>query len=178
MYRVRIIRNCLAIVGARLTVLFFALVIIAQLFAASEASAAVKIEGSSDALLLTAEDSSIRDVLVALSAQFNLTYTSMIELNGAIAGTYSGNLRSVLGRVLDGYDYVALVSTDGVELKVWASSGAIAHPTMLPPPPNLTAAASQVVSAVPPGIPFSVPKQAPPPPPPGQISVNSGANGR
>jgi hypothetical protein len=164
MYRVRVIRNCLAIVGARLAVLFFALAIIAPSFAASEASAAVKIEGSSDALLLTAEDSSIHDVLVALSAQFNLTYSSMIELNGAIAGTYSGNLRSVLDRVLDGYDYVALVSTDGIELKVWASSGAIAHPTMLPPPPNLTATVSQAVSGVPPGIPISVHKQAPPPP--------------
>jgi hypothetical protein len=88
-------------------------------------------------------------------------------LNGAIAGTYSGNLRSVLDRVLDGYDYVALVSTDGIELKVWASSGAIAHPTMLPPPPNLTATVSHAVSGVPPGIPISVRKQAPPPPLPG-----------
>jgi hypothetical protein len=145
------------------------------LFTASEASAAVKIEGSSDALLLTAEDSSIRDVLSALSAQFNLTYASMVELNGTIAGTYSGTLQSVLRRILDGYDYVALVSADRIELKVWASSGANAHPTALPPPPNLTAAANQVGPPAGP-IPGPGPRQPPPPPPRGPDLANSGAS--
>jgi hypothetical protein len=174
MFRPHAACNCLASLGARLATSFFTLIIMVPLFTASEASAAVKIEGSSDALLLTAEDSSIRDVLSALSAQFNLTYASMVELNGTIAGTYSGTLQSVLRRILDGYDYVALVSADRIELKVWASSGANAHPTALPPPPNLTAAANQVGPPAGP-IPGPGPRQ-PPPPPRGPDLANSGAS--
>ena len=67
-------------------------------------SAKIEVAGQWDALRLTAEDASIDEILAALSAKFNLTYSSEPQLDRTVAGAYSGTLQQVMGRVLDGYD--------------------------------------------------------------------------
>ena len=99
-------------------------------------SAKIEVEGQLDALRLTAEDASIDEILAALSDKFNLTYSSEPQLNRIVAGAYSGTLQQVMGRVLDGYDYVVNVSVEHIELKVLSRSGSVAKPSMLPPPPS------------------------------------------
>ncbi len=158
--------------GARATVAFTWPAIIAVLISTmpGPASAKTEIEGRADAVHLSAEDASISEVLAALSAQFNLTYTPAPELDRAVAGVYSGTLQQLLGRILDGYDYVTKTSVDGIELKVLGRSGSIARPSGLPPPPSLATATSQIPTPPPvfnPG----------PPGMPGQMSVNSRAAG-
>jgi hypothetical protein len=61
------------------------------------------VEGQSDAVRITAKDASISEVLAALSAQLNLKYTFLPELDHPIEGVYSGSLQQVLARILDGY---------------------------------------------------------------------------
>jgi len=107
------------------------------------ASAKTEVEGRSDAVHLSAEDASVNEVLAALSARFNLTYTPAPELDRAVAGVYSGTLQQVLARILDGYDYVANFSVNGIELKVLGRSGLIARPSDVPPLPGSATAASQ-----------------------------------
>ncbi len=103
-------------------------------------SAKIEVAGQWDALRLTAEDASIDEILAALSAKFNLTYSSAPQLDRTVAGAYSGTLQQVMGRVLDGYDYVVNVSGERIELKVLSRSGSVAKPSMLPPPPSQAAA--------------------------------------
>jgi hypothetical protein len=108
------------------------------------ASAKIEVEGQSDALRLTAEDASIDEVLTALSAKFNLTYSSEPELDRTVAGAYSGTLQQVMGRILDGYDYVVNVSVERIELKVLGRSASVAKPSALPPAPSQTASPAPI----------------------------------
>src|SRR6266568_8741129 len=95
--------------SARLTVDFIWPALIAALLSAmpAPASAKIEVEGQSDTVRLMAEDASLNEVLAALSAKFNLTYTSEPELDRVVAGAYLGTLQQVLARILIGYDYVA-----------------------------------------------------------------------
>jgi len=138
-------------VGARLMMALIWRAMIAVLVSTVQAPALAKteIEGLSDAVRLSAEDASVNEVLAALSARFNLTYTPAPELNRAVAGVYSGTLQQVLARILDGYDYVANVSVNGIELKVLGRSGSIARPSDVPPPPGPATAASQAPPVTP-----------------------------
>jgi hypothetical protein len=99
-----------------------------------QSSAKIEIEGQSDALRLTAEDASIDEVLAALSAKCNLTYSSEPELDRIVVGSYSGTLQQVVGRILEGYDYVVNVSVERIELKILSRSASVAKPSTLPPP--------------------------------------------
>src|SRR5258708_38660491 len=71
------------------------------------ASAKTEVEGRSDAVRLSAEDASVNEVLAALSARFNLTYTPAPELDRAVAGAYFGGLTPGFGRLPPGHLYVA-----------------------------------------------------------------------
>ncbi len=105
-----------------------------------KASATTKVEGKSESVSLTVEDAPIREVLAALSGKFGFTYTVAPTLNRTIEGTYSGTLRQVLGRVLDGCDYVASYSGDKLDIKILGLSGSTAHASDFAPQPTLTAA--------------------------------------
>ncbi len=117
--------------GARLMMALTWRAMIAVLVSTMQAPASAKteVEGRSDAVRLSAEDASVNEVLAALSARFNLTYTPAPE---------------VLARILDGYDYVANFSVNGSELKVLGRSGWIARPSDVPPLPGPATAASQI----------------------------------
>jgi len=101
---------------------------------------AFKSSGLDRSLRLTAEDASIDEVLAALSAKCNLTYSSEPELDRIVVGSYSGTLQQVVGRILEGYDYVVNVSVERIELKVLSRSASVAKPSTLPPPSSQSAA--------------------------------------
>ena len=86
------------------------------------------------------------------------------DVTGTVTGVYMGTLRQVLGRLLDGHDYIVTVSDDGgIELVVLGASNAVAivpaapnnngnnavriTPAAAPPP------AAQPVAAAAPGVP-------------------------
>jgi hypothetical protein len=122
--------------GARVTLAFTWRALTALLLSTMPArtSAKIEVDGQLDALRLMTEDASIGEVLAALSAKFNLTYSSEPELDRTVAGTYSGTLQHVMGRILEGYDYVINVSVERIELKVLSRSAAVAKPSTLSPP--------------------------------------------
>jgi hypothetical protein len=105
-------------------------------------AAKIEVYGQSDALRLTAEDVPISEVMAALSTKFNLTYSSEVQLDRTVVGTYSGTLLQVMRRILDGYDYVINVSVERIELKILSRSGSVAKPSTLPAPPSQAAAAT------------------------------------
>jgi hypothetical protein len=70
------------------------------------ASAVVHVEGSPAAVSVTTSRDTISNVLSTLAATFNVQYRTAIPLDAAADASYSGSLRQVISRLLDGYNYV------------------------------------------------------------------------
>jgi hypothetical protein len=70
------------------------------------ARADVRVEGDAADLRIEASDVQVADVLSALGKTLQVRVRTPIVLNKVISGTYSGSLKQVLSRVLDGYNYV------------------------------------------------------------------------
>jgi hypothetical protein len=90
------------------------------------ASAATEVRGQPAEMQLRAENASTREVLDALSAAFKLSYKLPPNIGRNVTGLYSGTLHQVLGRILDGNDYIVKVSDNGVEVVVLGASAATA----------------------------------------------------
>jgi hypothetical protein len=135
--------GCYRVAGRR-TLGFVLAALIAVVLSAmpAPASAKIEIEGRSDALRLEAQDASLEEVLAALSAKFNLTYSSEPELDRTVSGAYSGTLQQVVRRILHGYDYVLNFSVERIELNIVGESRAEAQPSRVPTPSNRAAVVS------------------------------------
>src|SRR5712691_8518976 len=66
--------------------------------------AEVHLEGSPEAVRVTASQDPIADVLSAFAATFNIQYRTAIPLDATANGTYSGSFGQVMSRLLDGYN--------------------------------------------------------------------------
>jgi len=86
------------------------------------ARAGTEVVGQLDAMQLRAEHASTSEVLAALAASFELTYRLPPNINRDLNGLYSGSLRSVLARILDGTDYFIKNADDGIEVIVLRAS--------------------------------------------------------
>jgi len=75
-----------------------------------------------------ADNARVSEVLGAISAQFKLRYPSNLDFERSVTGTYSGTLRFVLSRILDGYDYVLVFSGEQVDTKVFRTSSRADRP--------------------------------------------------
>jgi hypothetical protein len=62
----------------------------------------LRVEGNPNAVRVSARRTTIADVLFRLESAFNIRYRSSIALDQVVNGTYSGSLRYVISRVLDG----------------------------------------------------------------------------
>jgi hypothetical protein len=83
------------------------------------ASAGTEVRGTPDAVYLRAENATVGEVLAALSAKFQLKIQPHHPRPGdPISGVYTGSLRHVLMRVLDGSSYVLTYAGDGVQVKL------------------------------------------------------------
>jgi hypothetical protein len=69
-------------------------------------SDSVRVQGDPAAFRIEAHQTTIANVLFALATAFNIRYHASIALDQVLNGTYSGSLRYVISRVLDGYNYV------------------------------------------------------------------------
>ena len=86
------------------------------------AHAGTEIRGAADAMYLRVEDATLSEVLAALSNEFKLKYPSQQTVDRILSGTYSGTLRHVLTRILDGSNYIIRFSDEDIEIKVLASA--------------------------------------------------------
>jgi hypothetical protein len=107
------------------------------------------------------ENATVGEALNALSGKFKLSYKLPPTVTGTVTGVYTGTLRQVLGRLLDGHDYIVTVVDDGgIELVVLGASNAVA---IVPAASNNNAVritpaaaplpAEQPVAAAAPGVP-------------------------
>jgi hypothetical protein len=117
----------------------------------SVAKAAADVQGEINSVQLRAENASTREVLDALAAKFGLRYKLTVHIGREVGGSYSGTLRQVLARVLDGTDYVVQVNGDGIKVTVFGPSGATAvaangQPPGLPPGGASSSAAQPAAS--------------------------------
>ena len=97
---------------------------------ATIARAEVHVEGDPTAVRVTTSQDAISDVLSALAAALKVKYRSSIRLDARANETYSGSLREVVARLLDGYNYVIKKNQDTIEIVVIGQRGekAIAVP--------------------------------------------------
>jgi hypothetical protein len=102
--------------------------------------AEMRVRGSPEAVRIEARDSSVAEILSALSSAFNMRYQSSANLDKRLSGTYTGPLSRVLARILDGYNFV--VKTD---------NGTLAVTVLGPPNGGAAPAASSAVRVVPAG---------------------------
>jgi hypothetical protein len=105
--------------------------------ATTPALAEMRVRGSPEAVRIEARDSSVAEILSALSSAFNMHYQSSANLDKRLSGIYAGPLSRVLTRILDGYNFV--VKTD---------NGSIAVTVFGPPNTGAAPAASSAVRVV------------------------------
>jgi hypothetical protein len=108
------------------------------------ARAEVHIEGGPEAVRVTASHEAVANILAAFAARFNIKYHSAISLDAAADGVYSGSLRQVISRLLDGCNYVIKSDKDTFEILVLDKNGATA--IAAPQPRPIPARSQGVVS--------------------------------
>jgi hypothetical protein len=84
----------------------------------ASALAAAQVSGNPQAVSITAQNTSIEEILSVLSHEFSVHYNSSVNLERRLTGTYQGSLQRVLTRVLEGYNFVIKMSDDRTELTV------------------------------------------------------------
>src|ERR1700688_849425 len=109
-----------------------ALAIILTYGVPATAGAEVRIEGNAAAVHVSTSQDTIADVLSALGAAFKLHYRTAVPLNATTGPTYSGSLRQVIARILDGYNYLVKVDRETTEIIVLGSRGQVAIPSTTP----------------------------------------------
>jgi hypothetical protein len=95
----------------------------------------VRVRGDAAAVRLDARRSTIADVLAALNTSFDMSYSSWVVLDEEINGTYTGSLRRVIARVLDGYNYVIKQDNAKLDIIVLGKRGERAVPVAAPTDP-------------------------------------------
>lgn len=91
--------------------------------APAAAFAAPQVSGSSQAVSINAQNSSIKDVLSTLVQKFNLQFQSSTNLDKQLTGTYHGPLLQVVNRLLEGYNFIIRSNQDRLEVTVLGISG-------------------------------------------------------
>jgi len=71
----------------------------------NSAHAEVRVRGSIDNVRLEASDATVAEILAALRTRFDVHFRGTTP-SRHLTGTYTGTLRGILARILDGYDYV------------------------------------------------------------------------
>jgi hypothetical protein len=78
----------------------------------------VQVGGKPEAVHIEASDVTLREVLDALQANFNLGYRSDDLLDTRMTGTFDGPLRQVVARILGGYDFAMKITPQGIDVLI------------------------------------------------------------
>ncbi len=97
--------------------------LIVTVLSAAPPRAETLIEGDSSGVRVKAQDATLQEVLTALGTSFGVQYRTSSDLGRPITGTYTGRLRDVVVRLLDGYDYVLRNSDNHLDIVVVDTAG-------------------------------------------------------
>ena len=103
-----------------------ATIVIALVPGPGSARAETKISGSTDAVTIDAQNSTVEEILAALGHEFDVHIISKANLKRQVTGTYGGSLRRVLVEVLEGYNTVVKSNLGRVEVTIFASDSSSA----------------------------------------------------
>ena len=90
---------------------------------AQYAHAEVRVSGGADAVVIETRGASLEEVLKALQGSFKFRYRSSGALDDVVSGTYSGPLRRVITRLLEGRNYVFQNSPNYLDVVIIDASG-------------------------------------------------------
>jgi hypothetical protein len=158
--------------------------------APTAALADAQVRGSPEAVTIEARNTSVEEILKALSGTFDVHYRSSANLQMPVTGNYEGSLQRVMKRILDGYSYFVKSNDGRIDLTVLdaprtAPSSSASTPfrvvelpadTVPPQPlPAIAAVEQSVTPALPAapstGAPSTFEIAASPPPPQGEGKV-------
>lgn len=99
-------------------------ILFAALFQAvsTPSRAEILVTGAVNAVRLEARKASLEQVLDALGSLSELHYQTSVAFSESITGNYNGSLREVVSRLLQGYNFVIIVSAGIVDVKVYGAS--------------------------------------------------------
>jgi hypothetical protein len=92
---------------------------------ATTARAEVRVEGDSNAVRVTTSQDTISEVLSAMAAALHFRYRTAVRLDASANAVYSGSLREVVARLLDGYNYAIRGSHGTIEINVIGRRGEV-----------------------------------------------------
>ena len=98
------------------------------------ARAEIRVQGEASDVRVEAHDATVADILAALGERFALRYRGSLDDHGVTA-TFEGPLRSVVVRVLAGYNYIIKDRGESLEVIVLSAGSPVAVPAppMAPP---------------------------------------------
>jgi hypothetical protein len=110
-------------------------------FNQAHAKADVYVSGSKTALTVRAKNASLEDIIVAVNSTLNVKISIARTIDLTITGTYSGSLRQVLLRILDGQNFMLNSSGDtiSINLSTYADKGTIHRSATKTNPPQAPA---------------------------------------
>src|SRR5215813_10644138 len=92
---------------------------------AAPAHAEVRIvRADADMLVVEARDATVREILEALSAKGLVDVRGAKDLSRTITGTYAGQPRRVLARILEGYDNIIEATASRLRISIVGGTGA------------------------------------------------------
>src|SRR5260370_8534328 len=86
--------------------------------APTAALADAQVRGSPEAVIIEARNTSVEEILKALSGTFDVHYRSSANLQMQVTGNYEGPLPRVMKRILDGYSYFLKTGDGRIDITV------------------------------------------------------------
>jgi hypothetical protein len=83
----------------------------------------VRIERTETTVRVTTSKDTVADVLAAFCTTLDVRYRTSIPLDRVVSGTYAGSVTKIIGRLLDGHDFV--IKSDGgmIDVTIYAGRG-------------------------------------------------------
>ena len=164
--------------SAKVGALAAALLAAAVLCVATPAAAKVRVtDAGADQLVIEARDATVREILDALGQTHTIQLQNPEALSRQVTGTYSGTLRRVLSRILDGYDHVIRSTASGIQVDIVGAAKSAKVTTTGGPTMTAARVGPRVAPRVAPSVSANVdadeePAESKPAPPPGPQTVN------
>jgi hypothetical protein len=80
------------------------------------AHAEIQVHGTPQAVVVEAQNATVREILVALTDTFKVEFRSAANLDKRLTGTYEGTLQQAVSRILKSYDFVVKSGQAGLEI--------------------------------------------------------------
>jgi hypothetical protein len=99
---------------------------IAMAHAPTFVRAETQVRGTPQAVVVEAENATVKEILVALTDTFKVQFRSAANLDKRLTGTYQGTLQQAVSRILKGYDFVVKSSHSGLEITLLGAGKPVA----------------------------------------------------